>query len=231
MKKMVSTFIRLFTGLFICALAIVFMVNANLGLSPWDALHQGISNIIGITMGTASIIVGFIIVIVDVVLGENVGWGTVLNMIFVGVFIDVIMFLNIVPMSTNFIFALSMLIVGMILMGLGMVLYLGSEVGSGPRDGMMIALQKRFNKPVYLIRGCIEGSALIGAYFLKGSIGIGTIITAIGLGYVIQIIFKICRFDSGNLRHRFIIDDINYLIGYSKEDTTLDQKEVANECE
>ncbi|MGL6106392.1 YczE/YyaS/YitT family protein [Romboutsia sp.] len=209
-KKVITRFIRLFVGLFVCALSIVFMVNANLGLSPWDVLHQGIADKVGITMGTASICVGVVIVIADVLLGENVGWGTILNMIFIGLFLDLILFSNIIPISNNLIMGIIMLCIGMILMGIGMVFYIGSGLGSGPRDGMMVALQKRTNKPVKLIRGIMELGALIVGYFLGGSVGIGTLITAVGLGYFIQAIFKIFNFRGENIKHRFIVDDINY---------------------
>ncbi|HSQ88878.1 hypothetical protein [Romboutsia sp.] len=211
MSKIILKFIRLFTGFFVCSLSIAFMINANLGLSPWDVLHQGISNKIGITIGSATICVGLIVVVLDVMLGENVGWGTVLNMMFIGVFLDLILFSNLVPVANSMMMGIIMLCIGMTLMGFGLVLYIGSGLGSGPRDGMMIAFQKRTNKSVKLIRGVMELGALIVGYFLGGSIGIGTVITAIGLGYFIQIIFKICNFKSENVKHRFIIDDINYI--------------------
>lgn len=211
MKDIFLKLIRLFIGFIFCALAIAFMINANLGLSPWDVLHQGISDNLGITMGTATIVVGLVVVIIDVVLGENVGWGTVLNMLLVGVFLDLIMFANIVPKADSFIGGVLMLLIGMILMGIGMVLYIGTGLGSGPRDGMMIALQKRTGKSIKSIRAAMELVALIVGYLLGGTAGIGTVITAVGLGYFIQIVFKLLNFKSEEVKHRFIINDINYL--------------------
>jgi uncharacterized membrane protein YczE len=210
-KKVILKFVRLIIGFVFCSLAIAFMINANLGLSPWDVLHQGISNKMGITMGSATIIVGLVVVVIDVILGENVGWGTALNMILIGIFLDIILFSNIIPVADNLIVGVIMLCIGMLLMAFGMVLYIGCGLGSGPRDGMMIAIQKRTNKPVQLIRGVMEICALIVGYFLGGSIGIGTLITAIGLGYFIQIIFKKFNFKSDNINHRVILDDINYI--------------------
>ncbi|WP_270940464.1 YczE/YyaS/YitT family protein [Romboutsia lituseburensis] len=211
MKDIFLKLIRLFIGFIFCALAIAFMINANLGLSPWDVLHQGISDNLGITMGTATIVVGLVVVIIDVVLGENVGWGTVLNMLLVGVFLDLIMFANIVPKADSFIGGVLMLLIGMILMGIGMVLYIGTGLGSGPRDGMMIALQKRTGKSIKSIRAAMELVALLVGYLLGGTAGIGTVITAVGLGYFIQIVFKLLNFKSEEVKHRFIINDINYL--------------------
>ncbi|CEH34491.1 YczE/YyaS/YitT family protein [Romboutsia lituseburensis] len=211
MKDIFLKLIRLLIGFIFCALAIAFMINANLGLSPWDVLHQGISDNLGITMGTATIVVGLVVVIIDVVLGENVGWGTVLNMLLVGIFLDLIIFANIVPKASSFVGGVLMLLIGMILMGIGMVLYIGTGLGSGPRDGMMIAFQKRTGKSVKSIRAIMELAALFVGYLLGGTAGIGTVITAVGLGYFIQIVFKLLNFKSEEVKHRFIINDINYL--------------------
>lgn len=220
--------VRLFVGFFICALGIVLMINASLGLSPWDALHQGLSKNIGITMGTASVTVGAIVVMLDATLGENIGWGTVLNMIFIGVFIDIISFSNLIPMSNSFVPGVLMLILGMVFMAVGTVFYMGCGLGSGPRDGLMVAIQKRIDKPVKLIRGIIEIGALIVGYILGGSIGIGTVISAIGFGYIIQMVFKIFKFDSSRIKHRFIVDDIRCIKDYfenKKKDDVEDIRE------
>lgn len=193
------------------------MINASLGLSPWDVLHQGLSQKIGITMGTASICVGALVVMLDAILGENIGWGTVLNMTFIGVFMDLITFSNLIPISNSFIAGVIMLILGMAFMGFGTVLYMGCGLGSGPRDGLMVAIQKRTKKPVKLIRGTIEIGALVVGYILGGKVGIGTVITAIGLGHIIQIVFKVCKFDSSKMKHRFILDDIRCIKIYFEE--------------
>jgi uncharacterized membrane protein YczE len=187
------------------------MINANLGLSPWDVLHQGIANKMGITIGKATIGVGFIVVVLDAMLGENVGWGTVFNMIFIGAFLDMILFSNMVPIANSLLGGIVMLCVGMTLMSFGMILYIGSGLGSGPRDGMMVAFQKRTNKSVKSIRGVMELGALIVGYLLGGKAGIGTVITALGLGYFMQMIFKLCNFKTENVVHRCILDDINYV--------------------
>ncbi|MEG0857448.1 MAG: hypothetical protein RSG52_13320 [Terrisporobacter sp.] len=210
-NKTIKNFIMLFVGLFICSAAIVLMINANLGLSPWDVLHQGISNKINVTIGTASILVGVIVVALDVILGENIGWGTLINMFFVGYFMDLIIFSGYIPVADNVFMGIIMLILGMIVMGFGMVMYLSSGMGSGPRDGMMLALQKKSNKPVKVIRTTMEIGALIVGCFLGGKVGIGTLITAFGLGYTIQIVYKICKFKGENVNHRFIVDDLNYM--------------------
>ena len=211
MNKFIRVITRLLLGFIVYGLAIVVMIHANVGLSPWDVLHQGLSFKSGITMGQASIMVGLVIVILDAALGEGVGWGTVLNMIFIGVFLDIIKSMNIVPVAANLFMGIVMMIIGIIISAIATVLYLGAGLGSGPRDGLMLALNKKFSKPVGAIRMCIELTVLVCGWILGGSVGLGTIISAFGLGYAIQIGFKICRINSKEIKHRIIRDDIDYI--------------------
>ena len=211
MKRILYLLIRLFAGFILYGLGIVVMLNAKIGVSPCDVLHQGLSFKSGITMGQASIMVGLVIVILDAALGEGVGWGTVLNMIFIGVFLDIIKSMNIVPVADNLFMGIVMMIIGIIISAIATVLYLGAGLGSGPRDGLMLALNKKFSKPVGAIRMCIELTVLVCGWILGGSVGLGTIISAFGLGYAIQIGFKICKINSKEIKHRIIRDDIDYI--------------------
>ena len=209
-KKIIYLLVRLFIGFMLYGLGIVVMVNAQIGLSPWDAFHQGISLKTGITMGQASIMVGLVIVILDAVLGEGVGWGTVLNMIFIGVFLDIIKAMNIIPVADNLFMGIIMMIIGIIISAIATVVYLGAGLGSGPRDGLMLALNKKTSKPVGILRTGIELTALVSGWLLGGKVGLGTILSAVGLGYAIQMGFKICNIDSKEIKHRLITDDIRY---------------------
>lgn len=228
MKKAMYLLVRLFAGFILYGLAIVVMVNAEVGLSPWDVFHQGVSMKTGITMGQASIIVGLIIVILDAILGEGVGWGTVLNMIFIGVFLDIIKAMNIVPVADNLFMGLIMMVIGIILSAVATVLYLGAGLGSGPRDGLMLALNKKLSKPVGIIRTFIEVSALVSGWFLGGKVGIGTVMSAFGLGYAIQFGFKICKIDSKEIKHRIISDDIKYIKELIKNKKNL---QIEEDCQ
>ncbi len=228
MKKVVYLLVRLFAGFILYGLAIVVMVNAEVGLSPWDVFHQGVSMKTGITMGQASIMVGLIIVILDAILGEGVGWGTVLNMIFIGVFLDIIKATNIVPVADNLFMGLIMMVIGIILSAVATVLYLGAGLGSGPRDGLMLALNKKLSKPVGIIRTFIEVSALVIGWFLGGKVGIGTVMSAFGLGYAIQFGFKICKIDSKEIKHRIISDDIKYIKELIKNKKNL---QIEEDCQ
>ncbi|MDF2532655.1 MAG: hypothetical protein K0Q65_2236, partial [Clostridia bacterium] len=139
---------RLFVGLFLYAVGIVMTINANLGLGPWDVFHQGLSKTIGITMGQASISMGIIIVVMNYFVGEKLGWGTLSNMLFIGIFMDILMLNNLIPIYENIILQIFMMLGGMFVIGLASYFYIGAGLGSGPRDGLMVLLTKKTGKSV-----------------------------------------------------------------------------------
>lgn len=198
---------RLFLGYFLYALGIALTVDANLGLAPWDVLHQGLSQTLGISFGTASIGVGVLIVLLNVRLGERVGWGTLGNMIFIGLFLDLLFGSGLLPSLASIPLRVLQLFSGMFTIGLATFVYLGCGMGSGPRDGLMVALTKRLGKPVGMIRSGIELCVLAGGYFLGGSIGLGTVLTAFGMGFAVQTVFRLVRFDVRAQRHRYVDED------------------------
>ena len=211
MKKSFLALTRLFIGLFLYAVGIVFTINANLGLSPWDVFHQGISKLTGITMGQASIIAGLMIVIVDWVLGERVGLATICNMLFIGIFMDLLMLNQLVPIFNNIIARVMMMLRGMFIIGIASYFYIGAGLGSGPRDGLMVSLTKKTGKSVRFVRNSIEFVVLVVGYFLGGTVGFGTLIMVIGGGYFVQFAFKIFKFDVRKVEHKFIDDYVKFI--------------------
>lgn len=208
MKNTLLKLVRLLIGFIFCASSTVFMLNSNLGLLPWDVFHQGISNITGMTIGQASIIASLIVIILGLILGQKVGIGTVLNIFIVGKFIDVINESNMIPVAANSLEGLAMLVIGIFTMAYGCFLYIGCGLGCGPRDGLMISLSDRFNMSIKIIRGIIEVSVLVIGFLLGGKVGVGTFITAIGLGYSMQIIFNIFKFEPIKIEHKSIWDTL-----------------------
>ena len=152
MKILFETFFKLIIGFIIASIGVVMTINSNLGLSPWDVLHQGLSKITPLSIGGACIVVGLTVVLFSMFLGVNLGIGTILNTILMGVFIDWISYLNIIPLCSNFFTGTIMMILGMFLLGIGTYLYMSCGLGCGPRDGLMVALTKITKKPVKMIR-------------------------------------------------------------------------------
>ncbi|ERK28983.1 YczE/YyaS/YitT family protein [Clostridium intestinale] len=207
MKQLSLRTLKLIWGLFLFALGVVLTIQANIGLAPWDAFSVGGSNITGITYGNVVILTGVGILIFIVLLKEKIGLGTILNTVLIGAMSDILLGLKIIPVMDNFFFGLIMLLVGQIVISFGSYFYIGQGLGSGPRDSLMIALSKRLpNVSIGVIRGGIEGTALIIGWLLGAKVGIGTIISVFGIGFIIQYTFKLLRFNVKAVKHDSLFD-------------------------
>jgi uncharacterized membrane protein YczE len=215
--KIVLRFIRLFGGLGLYAFAISLTINANLGLGPWDVFHQGVAKNMGITIGQASIMVSVILVILNIIFKEKIGWSTLADMLCIGLFLDLILLSNIVPICNTFISGIIMLGFGILLMGFAIYLCISASLGCGPRDALMVVLIKKTNISTRIVRSCIEVSVLIAGYLLGGFVGVGTVVIALGIGFSIQLAFKIFKLDIKEVKHRFISDDIKWLKEWFQE--------------
>lgn len=196
--------IRVLMGFFIFAAGIVMTINANIGLAPWDVFHQGLAKTLGITIGQASIGMGLVILVLNFVFGEKIGWGTLGNMLFIGLFIDFYMLNGLIPEQGVFWMGAIQVFLGLFLIGVGSFLYISVGVGCGPRDGLMVALVKRFKRPVGVIRGSMEGLALLVGWLLGGYVGWGTLLIVLSIGPMIQGTFRLFRFDVAAVQHEFI---------------------------
>lgn len=207
MKQLSLRTLKLIWGLFLFALGVVLTIQANIGLAPWDAFSVGVSNITGITYGNVVILTGVGILIFIVLLKEKIGLGTILNTVLIGAISDILLGLKIIPVMDNFFFGLIMLLVGQIVISFGSYFYIGQGLGSGPRDSLMIALSKRLpHVSIGVIRGGIEGAALIIGWLLGAKVGIGTIISVFGIGFIIQYTFKLLRFNVKAVKHDSLFD-------------------------
>jgi uncharacterized protein len=208
MKQFFTRLLRLLWGLFLYALGIVVTMKASIGYAPWDAFHVGLSKQTGISIGTASIITGIVIIVITLLLGEKLGLGTILNMLLIGVFLDVLLALHIIPAANSMIIGILMSITGLFIIALASYFYIGSAFGAGPRDSLMVALTRKTGLPVGLCRGAIELTAVLIGWRLGGMIGVGTVICAFVIGFCIQITFRLLRFDVTKVKHETL--DITY---------------------
>ena len=181
----------LFSGLPCFGFGIALMVQAGLGLGPWESLHQGISLHTGIPIGTVSILLGAPILALWLPLGERIGIGTLLNVVCIGMVTNLsLMFL---PRFSLLGLQLVQMALGIVIIGIGSGLYLSARLGAGPRDGVMMGLTRRTGWSVRVTRTIIELTVLVIGFLLGGSIGIGTLAFAFGIGPVVQIVFKLLR--------------------------------------
>ena len=174
------------TGLLVMSLGVTLTIKGSIiGTGPWDVLHIGLFKQFGLSIGTWSILMGFFIILVtSIYLWEWPRLGTWLNMALVGTFIDIYNWL--LPETDVFAWALIYFLVGFVVHGVGCGLYIAAELGAGPRDSVMMIIVERFGGSVRVARTIMEVVAATVGWLLGGPVGFGTVILALGTGYVIQ---------------------------------------------
>lgn len=209
MKGYSVRLVRLIFGLFLFALGSFLTIQANIGLASWEAFSMGIANITGQTYGNILIISGVVILGVDVLLKEKVGFGTILNTILIGVFVDMIQAFEIIPQMHGFLSGVVMLLLGQVSICIGSFFYIGASMGCGPRDALMVALGKRLpNVPIGIVRGCIEGAVLLIGWLLGAKVGIGTVISVFGISFILETTFKLLHFNVTNVEHESVVETV-----------------------
>jgi uncharacterized protein len=191
-----NTFIRDFLviqiGFALFGLSIATMIRSNLGTSPWAVLEVAFSRLTGITPGRMSIIVGFVVLLGALALREKIGWGTLSNILFIGLWED--MFLGMIPsVEGNLLLQAGMLLVAIFMMGIATAVYIGIEAGAGPRDSLMLALHRTTGVSIRLARGTIEMIVVLIGWWLGGPLGLGTVIFALLIGPSVQWAFKLFK--------------------------------------
>lgn len=208
-KEYTGRTIRLIFGLVLYGLGSYMSIQANVGLAPWDAFSMGISYKTGIMYGNVVVYTGFLIIIIDFLLKEKIGFGTIINAILIGKVVDLCDYLGLLPMLDNFAAGVAMLFAGQVVICLGSYFYIGAAMGCGPRDALMVAMGKRFSRlPIGLVRGILEGTVLLLGWLMGAKVGIGTIIAVFGIGTIMEYTFRILKFDVKGVRHENFADTV-----------------------
>ncbi|MEK6221272.1 MAG: hypothetical protein N2D54_03405 [Chloroflexota bacterium] len=196
-----STFLRDFIviqiGFALFGLAIALLIQANLGTSPWVILEVALAEIIDVTIGSMIVIMGFIILGGALILKEPIGWGTIANIVSIGFWVD--LWMRYIPSITNnFGPQLLMLLAAALVMGMATAIYIGVDGGAGPRDSLMLGVERISGWSLRVARGTIEVLVVILGWVLGGPVGIGTVIFALAIGPSVQWGFKIFKVQSNS---------------------------------
>jgi uncharacterized membrane protein YczE len=170
---------RLIVGLFVVAPGIVLVLNARLGVSPFDVLHQGLADVTGLSFGTVVILVGVVVLLLWIPLGQRLGIGTVINTLTIGLLVD--LFLDVIPTPEELALRWLMLLGGIVITAVGIGLYIGAGLGPGPRDGLMTGIAAK-GYQLWAVRTVIELVALAAGWALGGDVGVGTVLFAFAIG-------------------------------------------------
>jgi uncharacterized membrane protein YczE len=210
-NKFMLRLLRLFFGLFLYAVGIVLTMKANIGYASWEVFHAGLSTVFGIQIGTISILVGLALCLIVLLAGEKLGLGTLCNMIFIGLFMNLLLGMDVFPKLTNFYLGVVQMVGGLFVIAIASFFYISSGFGAGPRDSLMVVLTRKTKLSVGICRSGLELVVVIIGALLGGSFGIGTILAAVIIGFCIQITFKMFRFDPTTIVHETFFDTFRNL--------------------
>jgi uncharacterized membrane protein YczE len=186
---MTRRLIQLYAGLVLYGVSLAMEVRAGLGLDPWDVFHQGVANHTGLSFGTVVIVVGAAVLLAWIPIRQKPGLGTVSNVIVIGLVVDVA--LDAIPPAGPLAVQLALMFGGVFLNAVAGAAYIGAGLGPGPRDGLMTGLVARTGRSVRLVRTSIELSVLTVGALLGGSVGIGTVVYALGIGPLLHVLLPL----------------------------------------
>ena len=179
-KPKISTFLFLCFGLTLFGLGEGLLLVSLTGASPWSVLAQGISLHIDLSIGVITFFISLLVIFLWIFLDQKPGMGTILNAVIIAFMID--LSINFVGTPNNYFSQLLMAIISVLLVGLGSGFYLIANLGPGPRDGLMTGLQRKTNFPIATVRAFLEVSVVLTGWYLGGTVGIGTLLFAFGVG-------------------------------------------------
>jgi uncharacterized membrane protein YczE len=176
---------QLLLGLATFAFGEALVVQAALGVIPWDVLHQGLVRQFGLTIGQWSIILGVVVLLLWIPLQERPGLGTVVNVLAIGLFLD--LFLSVISEPDALWLRVVYLVLGIVINGVATAAYIGARLGPGPRDGLMTGLVRKTGGSVRVVRTAIEIGVVVVGWLLGGNLGVGTVLFALAIGPVIHV--------------------------------------------
>ncbi|WP_280236690.1 YczE/YyaS/YitT family protein [Nocardia cyriacigeorgica] len=186
---MIRRLVALYAGLWLYGFSMAVMVRAGLGLDPWDVFHQGVTAHVSLSFGVVTAITGLVVLLAWIPLRQRPGLGTVSNVVVIAVSVDVGLWM--LPSWEPLPVRIGAMGAAVLLNAVATVLYIGAGMGPGPRDGLMTGLVRRTGLSVRLVRTAIEVAVLSTGWLLGGSVGIGTVVYAFGIGPLIQVLIPL----------------------------------------
>ena len=205
-KKIVLQWLQIAAGLLVFSFGVHLTIFANIGLAPWDCLGMGIAKHTPLNYGLSMTCMAVVIVMIDLLLGERIGFGTIIDALLTGNFVQMFNDLNPLPLNTNLFAGIGIMLAGFVFMALGMWIYMKGGQGCGPRDALLVGLGKRVPKlPIGLVEILLWAVVLLVGWLLGGPVGIGTLISTFGAGLVMQLVYQAVRFEPREIEHHDLI--------------------------
>ena len=211
-RQIVTGWLRIAAGLLIFAFGVHLTIYANIGLAPWDCLGMGIAKHTPFNYGISMTLMAVAILLIDLLLRERIGFGTVIDALLTGNFVQMFNSLNPFPENTGLLRGIAVMLAGFVFMALGMWIYMRAEQCCGPRDALLVALGKRVPRiPIGIVEIMLWAAVLLCGWLLGGPVGIGTLISTFGAGLVMQLVYQLIRFEPRSLHHRDLAETLRIL--------------------
>ena len=211
-KTVILQWLRIVLGLLVFSFGVHLTIFANIGLAPWDCLGMGIAKRTPLNYGLSMTVMAVVILGVDLLMKERIGFGTVLDALLTGNFIQLFNDLNPFPLNERPLPGVGIMLAGFVFMAVGMMIYMRGEQGCGPRDSLLVGLGKRMPRvPIGIVEILLWGVVTLAGWLLGGPVGIGTLISVFGAGLVMQLVYSLLRFEPRELRHRDVIETVRIL--------------------
>ena len=212
-KEVILGWIKIVLGLLIFSFGVHLTIFANIGLAPWDCLGMGISYHTPLNYGLSMTMIAIIVLGIDLLMKERIGFGTIIDALLTGNFVQMFNSLNPFPKNTAIWSGILLMLAGFIFMAIGMAVYMKSGQGCGPRDAMLVGLGKRLKKvPIGLVEILLWAGVLLIGWLLGGPVGIGTVISTFGAGLMMQLVYTAIRFEPRDVKHRDIFEITRLLL-------------------
>lgn len=205
-------------GLAVYGFGTYLQIQASIGLSPWNALSQGVADRIGWTFGNASILISLLVIALDLLLREPIGLGTILDALVVGWSVDFFAWTGWVPLASSLPMQLVLMLAGLVIMFVGAYFYMKQGLSCGPRDAMLVALGKRIPRvSIGLINIALLAAVLVASVLLGVLPGLGTLITILGNGVIMDLVFRCLRFEPRSVEHENLFETWRAMRAAAKE--------------
>ena len=206
-KAVFFGWLKIVAGLLVFSFGVHLTIYANIGLAPWDCLGMGIAKHTPFKYGIAMTLMAVTILLIDIALKERIGFGTIIDALLTGNFVQMFNSLNPLPENQNLWAGIGIMLVGFVFMALGMWIYMGAEQCCGPRESLLVGLGKRMPKvPIGIVEVILWAVVLLIGWLLGGPVGIGTLLSTFGAGPVMQLVYNLIRFEPRDLKHKDVIE-------------------------
>ena len=194
-------------GLLIFSFGVHLTIFANIGVAPWDCLGMGIAAHTPLNYGLAMTCTSIVILFIDLAMHERIGFGTIIDALLTGNFVQFFNDLNPLAPNNNLLVGVAIMLLGFVFMAVGMWIYMRAAQGCGPRDALLVGLGKRLpNVPIGVVQIVLWSAVTIVGWSLGGPVGVGTLLSAFGAGAVTQLVYQVLHFEPRDVEHRDVVE-------------------------